>query len=80
MAKEPKQRLKEIIMFSLAAVFCFLVSLNIGAQDMETINLPKPKLKSSFSVEEAILKRRSVRNYSSRELTTGQISQLLWAS
>lgn len=80
MAKEPKQRLKEIIMFSLVAVFCFLISLNIGAQDMETIKLPKPKLKSSFSVEEAILKRRSVRNYSSRELTTGQISQLLWAS
>ena len=79
MAKEPKRRLKEIIMFSLVAVFCFLVSLNIGAQDMETIKLPKPKLKSNFSVEEGILKRRSVRSYSSRELTMDQISQLLWA-
>lgn len=46
---------------------------------MEKINLPKPKLKSSFSVEEAILKRRSVRRYSSKELTIDQISQLLWA-
>lgn len=46
---------------------------------MEIINLPKAKLKSSFSVEEAILKRRSVRGYSSRELTMHQISRLLWA-
>ena len=62
-----------------AALVWFLATLNIGAQDMETIKLPKPKLKSNLSVEEAILKRRSVRNYSSRELTTTQISQLLWA-
>ncbi len=66
--------------FFLVAAFWLLSSLNTGAQDMETIKLPKPKLKSNLSVEEAILKRRSVRGYSSRELTTKEIGQLLWAS
>jgi len=66
--------------FFLVSAFWLLSSLNTGAEDMETIKLPKPKLKSNLSVEEAILKRRSVRGYSSRELTNGQIGQLLWAS
>jgi len=49
------------------------------AKDMETIKLPEPKLKSTVSIEETISKRRSVRSYSSKELTTEEISQLLWA-
>jgi len=44
------------------------------------IALPKPKVEGKVSVEESILKRRSRRSYSSRELTLGQISQLLWAA
>ena len=46
---------------------------------MEKINLPKPKQKGNVSVEEAITKRRSVRSYSSKQLTDEQIGQLLWA-
>ncbi len=48
--------------------------------DMREINLPKPRLKGNVSVEEAIQKRRSVRNYSSKEVSLEDISQLLWAS
>lgn len=44
------------------------------------IDLPKPKAEGKMSVEESILKRRSRRSYSSRELTLAQISQLLWAT
>ena len=58
--------------------FLFLV-FKSEANDMEKIKLPEPKLKSSVSLEETISKRRSVRNYSSEELTIEQISQLLWA-
>jgi SagB-type dehydrogenase family enzyme len=47
---------------------------------MREITLPKPKLKGSVSVEEAIKARRSVRSYSRKELTLEQISQLLWAA
>jgi len=42
--------------------------------------LPKPSYKGKVSVEEAISKRRSVRNYSPRPLSLKDISQLLWAA
>lgn len=42
--------------------------------------LPEPKYKSNVSVEEAILKRRSIRNYSKEPLKLEEVSQLLWAA
>ncbi len=46
---------------------------------MSEIKLPAPKLKGDVSVEEAISKRRSVRDYKSDAITLEQLSQLLWA-
>ena len=46
----------------------------------EEIVLPSPELKSNISLEEALSKRRSVRNFSSKELSLDQISQILWAA
>jgi SagB-type dehydrogenase family enzyme len=64
----------------LAVWLIFLASGPEGeASDMKPIDLPKPRLKSSVSVEESISRRRSVRSYSSRPLSDSQISQLLWA-
>ena len=66
------------------AIVCilFLVPCHFvdAEEEMETIKLPKPKLKSDVSLEELIEKRRSVRSFSSKELTIEQISQLLWAA
>ncbi|MBU2567694.1 MAG: SagB/ThcOx family dehydrogenase [Elusimicrobia bacterium] len=45
-----------------------------------TIKLPEPVYKSSISVEEAILKRRSVRDFSNKKLPIELISQLLWSA
>jgi len=58
-------------------VSCYFVD---AEEKMDPIKLPKPKLKSDVSLEEVIEKRRSVRSYSSKELTMEQISQLLWAA
>jgi SagB-type dehydrogenase family enzyme len=44
------------------------------------VSLPKPALKGSVSVEEALAKRRSIRSYSAAPLTIQQVSQLLWAA
>jgi len=44
------------------------------------IDLPAPSLKGKMPLEEALLKRRSVRAYSDIPLTIGEISQLLWAA
>jgi SagB-type dehydrogenase family enzyme len=46
----------------------------------EAMKLPEPKFSSKTSVEEALLKRRSVRDYKEDSLTLEQISQLLWAA
>lgn len=43
------------------------------------IKLPQPKFDSNTSIEEALLKRRSVRNYKNEPLELAEISQLLWA-
>jgi len=47
---------------------------------LETIKLPEPRYGSETSVEEALLARRSVRNYKNEPLTLKEVSQLLWAA
>jgi len=42
--------------------------------------LPKPVFKGAISVEEALLKRRSVRAFANVPLTLAEVSQLLWAA
>jgi SagB-type dehydrogenase family enzyme len=42
--------------------------------------LPPPIKKSNISVEEALSKRRSVRDYKDEPLTLKEVSQLLWAA
>lgn len=46
----------------------------------EKVKLPAPRNKSDTSIEEALLKRRSVREYSKSSVTLAEISQLLWAA
>ena len=54
-------------------------SLKDSSKD-ESFELPEPKLSSKISVEEALLKRRSVRDYGKDSLSIEEISQLLWAA
>ncbi len=44
------------------------------------IKLPKAREKGKMTVEEALLRRRSVREYSDVPLTIPELSQLLWAA
>lgn len=44
------------------------------------ITLPEPRLTSEVSVEEALVQRRSVREYSTIPLLLDEVSQLLWAA
>lgn len=46
----------------------------------ESISLPEPSYESNCSIEEALLKRRSTREYSGEPLTLYEISQILWAA
>ncbi|MCX6005455.1 MAG: SagB/ThcOx family dehydrogenase, partial [Chloroflexi bacterium] len=42
--------------------------------------LPEPRLKSDVSLEEALLARRSIRQYANAPLSLNDVSQLLWAA
>ena len=42
--------------------------------------LPEPRLNSSVSLEETLLHRRSIREYTNEALTLEEVSQLLWAA
>ena len=46
----------------------------------DIIQLPNPKLQSETSVEEALNKRRSIRNYTKQPLSLEEVSQILWAA
>jgi len=60
------------------------MSSSVNGQDKTTqaatIRLPPPRLTGSTSVEEAISKRRSVRQYKDSSLSLSELSQLLWAA
>ena len=43
------------------------------------VKLPEPKLEGEISLEEALYRRRSVREFSAEGLTLQEVSQLLWA-
>ncbi len=47
---------------------------------LATITLPEPRLESEVSIEEALLQRRSIREYADVPLTLDEVSQLLWAA
>lgn len=51
-----------------------------GKVKEENIKLPSPKTIGKMSLEEAIVNRHSVRNFSKKELSLEDISQLLWVA
>ena len=50
------------------------------AYSSDTVILPEPRLNGDLSVEQAIHKRRSVREFSDKPLTLAEVSQLLWSA
>ena len=44
------------------------------------IELPEPRVDGDVSLEQCLIKRRSVRDYSGKPLALAEVSQLLWAA
>jgi len=79
---------------NLSVIFSFVIllpSLNLFCQgsleetkmlssESEIIKLPSPNFSGSTSLEEALHKRRSIRDYTDEPLTIADISQILWAA
>lgn len=51
-----------------------------ASEETPTISLPDPRLKGEMTLEEAILKRRSRRDFRDSPLTLAEVSQILWAA
>lgn len=52
----------------------------VDVKDDKIVKLPEPKLKGNVSVEEALVGRRSVRNYEDEPLTLSELGQMLWSA
>lgn len=63
----------------LAVLLILILTVSAMSQSNKIFELPSPRLDSEFSVEKALLQRRSVREYSVEAITLEQLSQLLWA-
>jgi len=68
---------KALVFLSLLSLF--FLSLQAEAK-VDIIQLPKPKATATIPLNEAIQKRRSVRNFTTKSLDLNQISLLLWAA
>jgi SagB-type dehydrogenase family enzyme len=70
-----------VSMFSAAGVYMLANKKEVNEKkERDIISLPKPDYTSKTSVEEALLKRRSVRKYKDEPLTLKELSQLLWSA
>ncbi|MCM8757583.1 MAG: SagB/ThcOx family dehydrogenase [Candidatus Omnitrophica bacterium] len=69
--------------FKKASILWIIINLLYPTLTMakyKEINLPPPSKEGKISLEEAIYKRRSIRNFSSKDLDLNQIGQLLWSA
>jgi len=73
-----------IAFFNLAPGSCTFINRKLNRPEhvvqQQEIKLPEPVYTSATSIEEALLKRRSVRRYSDAPIELKDISQLLWAA
>lgn len=68
--------MKKFYAFSCTILMCFTLSAQTG----ETISLPPAQKTGGMPVMEAFQNRKSQRSFSSKELSSQQISNLLWAA
>jgi SagB-type dehydrogenase family enzyme len=73
---------KSLVIFIAVLFIPFILIHKPGytAGEREMIKLPEPKIKGSVSLEEAIARRRSIREFAERDIKLEEVSQLLWAA
>ena len=68
----------------LSVTLIFLSAVSSGQSELadstpQTIKLSEPKLDGPLSLEQTLSRRRSIRRFSSRQISFDKISQLAWA-
>lgn len=73
--------MKTYRLFSLCALCSVSFLFSQEAKPASSVKeLPKPVTTGGMSLNDALMKRKSVREYSDRELTNQEMSNLLWAA
>jgi SagB-type dehydrogenase family enzyme len=72
--------MKKGLLFVLLMVSGLLVCAGTADALMTIIRLPEPRINSAVSLEQAIQNRRSVRDFTDKELKIEQIGQLCWSA
>jgi SagB-type dehydrogenase family enzyme len=77
-----KKYLYSFVIFSFVSLF---LTFNFFCQEKKVeakmvIELPSPSYTGTITIEEALNKRRSIRDYSEKPFTISEISQVLWAA
>ena len=70
----------KVPLFTAIVMALLAVSIPGHGADTLSIKLPEPKYDGSISVERALQKRRSGRQYKNLPITLSDLSQLLWAA
>ena len=74
--------MKRFMILAIVAVSCTTICLSqrrSRTSRLKVIQLAEPNLSGSVSLEEALAKRRTVRQFTGRPLKPTQVSQLAWA-
>jgi len=74
-----------VVVLALGSIFIIFYRGPTAPEPSPTLNgilitLPEPRNDSDVSIEEVLLERRSVREYTGEPLTIQEVSQLLWAA
>lgn len=72
-----------VIGFTVLQINCDVPGKTVSTEkpvETITIKLPEPRYDSDFSIEQSLLRRRSVRTYTGEPLKLIDLSQLLWAA
>ncbi len=74
-----KKAIGLLIILVVSASLCITEKKELREVD-KVIMLPEPSYTGNISIEEGILERRSIREYSKKNLSLEEISQILWAA
>ncbi len=69
-----------VLLFIFSNTLFALGQSDNGDRLNDLIELPDPRYNSDISVEEALLQRRSIRQYSESSISLNDLSQVLWAA
>jgi SagB-type dehydrogenase family enzyme len=71
---------KSLTLFSLALLFVLICATFVFAEELKSIQLPKPQLDGGKPLMQVLKERKSSRDFSSAKIPLQVLSNLLWAA